>query len=383
MRCAWWKCGIVVGGWVMVGGICAADGEVTTQQAATQAATQGAMTQGADSDARWGELLGRLESAEYAERAAARAELEKVPIEEQDRLKKLAAATKSAEVRAVLEGRLEEMKEQLAVDPPAISISVKDATLAEVAKALSDATGASLPSWPPAGMGGPQRDRFTLEAVREPYWDVFCKLSAQHGLQLQQQQQPTLMMTQPGWQRCVRAGGVAIFPGAITRQAVVNLQAPPGQQVGPPTLSLSYTMALDPRVKVAAYGGIQFSSVVDDAGNVLHSQEDKAPQFWRRGRNQWGWMESVPLTIPEKLGTRVTSAKGVVHLTVELAEVTTEVAEIEKNWKTPVNIGGMTVTFSAFDAPGDRLNFSLQVNDPHPVVVNRGSRAADDADGDA
>ncbi len=366
MRSGWWKCGIAIGGLVMGGVICAADDGPAMQEAATQAATQattegaltpGASTQETDSDARWGDLLGRLESAEYAVRAAAQAELKKVPYDQQDRLKKLAAETKSAEVRAALEARVEEIKEQLAVDPPGISLSVKDATLADVAKALSDATGTVVPSWPPARMGGQSGERFTLEAVREPYWDVFCKLSAQHGLQLQQQQQLTLIIAPPGWQRCVKIGGVAIFPNAITRQAVVNLQAPPGQQVGPPTMSLSYTMAVDPRVKVQAYGGTQFLSVMDDAGNVLHSEADKPPQFWRRGRTQWGWMESVPLTIPEKPGTKVTSAKGLVHLTVELAEVTTEVAEIQKNWKTPVNVGGLTVTFSSFDAAGGSPEF--------------------------
>ena len=115
---------------------------------------------------------------------------------------------------------------------------------------------------------------------------------------------------------------------------------------------------LDHRIKTPEYGGMVFLTVVDEAGNELHAQEDKAPQFWRRGRNQWGWMEGTPLKIPEKLGTKIVSAKGVVHMMVQLAEVSTEVAEIDKNWKKPVSVGGMTVMFSAFDAPGDRLNFS-------------------------
>ena len=70
------------------------------------------------------------------------------------------------------------MEDQLAVDPPAISLSVKDATLGELAKALSEATGTALPCWPTDQFAGPRRERFTLEAKEQPYWDVFCKLSA-------------------------------------------------------------------------------------------------------------------------------------------------------------------------------------------------------------
>ena len=101
----------------------------------------------------------------------------------------------------------------------------------------------------------------------------------------------------------------------------------------------------DPRMKVTSYGGTKFLEVVDDTGNVLHSEADGSPQLWRRGR-QGAQVDGASGSCRSRrsLGERIASVKGVVHLKVQVAETSVEVAEIDKNWKTPVTVGGRTVS---------------------------------------
>ena len=82
-------------------------------------------------------------------RERAHEELERVGYEEQGRLKATAAEAKSRRRFGRRRGRrVEEMTEQIAIDPPPISLAVENATLGRGCEGVDGvATGATVESW--------------------------------------------------------------------------------------------------------------------------------------------------------------------------------------------------------------------------------------------
>ena len=89
-------------------------------------------------------LMHDLSAEEFKVREAAQAMLNRIPVTQRDALKRLADAAKDAELQARLLGRVEDMDEELALNPPGITLQLKDATLTEVGAALSKETGVSI-----------------------------------------------------------------------------------------------------------------------------------------------------------------------------------------------------------------------------------------------
>ena len=136
-----------------------------------------AATGGAGFDAgRLEGIVKRLGDTSFAVREAAQKELEGVPVGMRETLVKLADGAVNAEVKASLVREIGLMDERMAIDPPPITLSVKDATAQEVAAALGKAVGTRFTLAP--GMPG----RYTLTAVDRPYWEIVQELGRQHAL---------------------------------------------------------------------------------------------------------------------------------------------------------------------------------------------------------
>jgi hypothetical protein len=318
----------------------------------------------------WPDLLARLGSAEFEVREKAQQDLGKVDYRQRDTIKRLMDAADDEEVRSRLEKRLEEIADQLAIDPPPISLNIKDASLGQTTAALSKALNVPLGCWPPQEQMGFNPDRFTLQVTDKPFWDIFNDLSRQHGLQFQNYGNDGLRLSIGGspWQCVVRSGGFAIIPQSATRSASVNYQNPAGQEIGHETMNFNCLIMADPRIKIVRYAEPQFTEVTDDAGNALLQRNNNPNRYWNSSRSQSYWNVYANLNVPQNLGKKIASARGVAYFEVQLAAETVEVADFETKFQTPVAIGGRTLTFSKFEIKQGSINLECSLsNAPRPM----------------
>jgi hypothetical protein len=320
--------------------------------------TQTATTQAQVDVSRWQPVVKQLGSEEFAVREAAQRELEKAGMKDREALKALAEGTKDAEVKARLMKRSEALEEEAAVNPPGISIDVKDASLTEVAAALNEATGAGFT----AIEGSMEGVSYTLKAVDEPFWDVFMKLNQQGEFAVQSVQGLRLRRTTGGMRRGVVSGAFLIYGQSLAYQRMADLQRDAGEELQPGRLTLSFGVAVDPRVQVVAYAPVM-TSVKDDLGNELVKAGGRAAVVGPLGvaRRQWTMVSSCELEIVPG-GKKIVLAKGTVRATVIMAQAKVQVDDLEKQGNTPVGIGGREVVFTKFDMKDGRLSVSANVD---------------------
>lgn len=343
------------------GGSPAATLPAGTQVAGTQAASRPAMEA-----AQLQAIVTALGSESFAERERAQKELGKAGMKDREALKALAEAATDAEVKARLLNRYEQIEEDAALNPPPISIDVKDASLAEVAAALNKAMGERMSA---AGAGfttvdnGPGGSTYTLKAVDEPFWDVFMKLSKQGEIQVQPYQGLQLIRSNTGIRRGVVSGPFCVYAQSLSYQRTVDLQKDVGEELQPASLMLSYGVAIDPRVQLIAYTTPVLSSVMDDAGNeLLKAGFTAGGNRVSSLRRQWSFPTSIPLEIVPG-GKKIVSAKGVMRGTVMVSQQEIEVADLEKQGNTPIEIRGRKVTFTKFELKDGRVAMSA-ASDP-------------------
>jgi hypothetical protein len=314
---------------------------VAASAPAAPAAAQPA-TVPAEDLARWQPIVAKLASEDFAQRQQAQKELDKARMKDRPTLKALAEAATDAEVKARLLKRYEDIEEEAATNPPPISIDVKDAPLSTVVDALNKEMGVHFSSYN-NGNG-----LYTLKAVDEPFWDVFMKLSQQSELMIQPYQGLQIMQSRPGIRVGQRSGPFLFIPQNVSYQQSVDLQRDAGQQVQPPTLSFTWAVAIDPRMKVASYSPDSLVSVVDDTGTEMLKQRiNGGINRMMTSRGQMMFNQSVALE-PTSGAKKIASAKGVLHLTLVTVEQKLEIADMEKQGRTPITIGGRTLTITRF-----------------------------------
>src|SRR5579864_4335605 len=116
-------------------------------------------------------LMDRLVDASFSTRETARKELSGLPLSERGTLQHLAETATSPELKACLAERIARMDEELLVNPPLMDIDVESASMADVASALSKATGSEISCWPP---GRKSDDHpYTLHLKGASFWDAF------------------------------------------------------------------------------------------------------------------------------------------------------------------------------------------------------------------
>ncbi len=330
---------------------------VTSTQLRAQTADSqpAATTAPATQDARWAPIIERLGDNDFAVREAAQKELDKTDWRQLDFLRSAAAAAQDPEIKARLAGRVTAIEEDLAANPPPISLTLKDASPQDVANAFSKILGTPLELWPPGngfgpGFGGAGRISFTLDTHEKPFWEVFFALARQHPLAFQDMGNRIALTTQGNnWHTPVIAGPLAVIPTDLVRTHRVDLQNPQAQQ--PETLTLQCTFALDPRLHIVKYSTPVFTQVKDDRGNDL-STPSGGGQVWEGGMAQRAMVQSsaTNLRLTEPRGTRIVSAKGTTEVVVQIGEEKLEIANADTKSGQSFQFAGRTFELKTLKA---------------------------------
>jgi hypothetical protein len=315
----------------------------------------------------WTDLLKRLGSPDLAVREQAQQDLHQVSPKYLPAAKHFADQATDAEVRARLQNRLAEMADELAIDPPPITLDIKNATLRVTAAALSKALGVPLEVWPPGADDSFFANRFTFKGTDQAFWDVFAALNRQHALQLQ----GSRLMEHGEYQRMMaRSGPFAIFPTRITRSATIMFQQTPDKQAQPEQITLTCDILVDPRLKMLRDDArVEFTEVTDDAGNALLKSGAGRGGDGRPYMPDFTWQHSVSLNIPHKMGKKIAVAKGLIHCQVKLAEAAVEVSNFESKFHDPITVGDQTLTFTDFEVKHETISFTCSASEGPPLEL--------------
>jgi hypothetical protein len=324
---------------------------------------------------RWAALLQNLGNSDFAQRDAAQKELDRTTWRDRDLLQQSAAAADDPEVKARLEARLQALNEDLAVNPPPISLNLQNASLQDTAAAFSKALGIELETWPaPSALRN--TISFTLTATDQPFWDVFLALSAQHSLSFQPMgNQLRLSASNEPWVRATLSGPLAVFPQSITRERTASLQKPPGSELSPETLSFNCLVIADPRLRILRYAPPVFTEIRDDAGNNL-IQPPQAVEVLntpiQSSFRSFYQNVSVDLDLPPKKGTRITSAKGHFRFIAQTAEEHLDIADPQTKNGQSFTFADATLKLTRFEVGANgTINFNMSTA-PSALPMVRG-----------
>ena len=134
-------------------------------------------------DARWTDLARKLADENPEQRNAAQQELEKANWRNLPALERVVTAVADPEAKARLSERIAAIHEDLAINPPPLTVHFHQASLQEVAAVLGKQLDTRIEIFPepiPALDIG----SFTLDATDTPFWGIFLQLSRQHPLQI-------------------------------------------------------------------------------------------------------------------------------------------------------------------------------------------------------
>ncbi len=315
------------------------------------------LTAGGDDQVRRQAILQQLGASEFAERDAAQKQLDKMTWRDLDWLRQAARTVTDPEIQARLATRLAALEEEMAADPPPVSLELKGASYDVMVDALSRITGTRLDG---GSMVIPATENFTytLSAHDEPFWQVFQKLSAQHEFSFVYYDGSRLgrFGPGPGWQAGTVVGPVAVFPLTIERQQVSQLQRDRSKAIEPETMSLYYVVAVDPRVRIIDFIDCDITDVIDSKGNVLRKAKFQKFVAGSRGFSQDETFEEhgVSLQIPPDLGKTIASAKGQASFRVPLIQQKVDIADPETKGGQKFKLAGTTVTLKRFALQGDK-----------------------------
>jgi len=248
----------------------------------------------------------------------------------------------------------------MALDPPPISVDLRGASFPEIIHALETVTGESFNNSARNGLINPDQT-FTLSATEKPFWEIVRDLSGQHGLQIHGRFGLSVFQAAPGLRLLQITGPLIAYDPVITSTTYFEPRNIPGQPAGQiPAFSLSYSIALDPRLKVAKFIPPQLFEIVDDAGTVLLQQQPPpGPPAWNVNARATLFTAGQLMPKPEKIGKTIASAKGRFIVTVRLAAETADVANIDARLKQPINLAGQTVVISEFIPLGNTIRLQL------------------------
>jgi hypothetical protein len=306
-------------------------------------------------------IIKDLSSTDFTVRENAQRELSQIPWQRRNELLRLAEKIPDEEVKTRLMARVESIDDSLAGDPPPISLEVQGASLLQTHDALKQAMGIPLYIWPENERS---RARYTINAQMQPFWTIFDQLGTQHGIILEEHGESLLLQDkEPGLRAGFISGPLAIFPDKITRHQEVNLRQPAARQIGVETLTLQVIVALDPRIKVVKWF-YQFTDITDDQGNVLFHLE-KQPSWNPRGFYTCVNLLSAPLSLPQRHGKTIASAKGIVRYIAQSAETKVSVPNGVGAQGQDLYVGPFGVHFTEVHVEGDYINLQM-----YPVQMN-------------
>jgi hypothetical protein len=300
-----------------------------------------------------------LGSSDFTVREAAQGRLNGLPMDVHDALVDQARTTGDPEVQARLRARVDEIELAQVIDPPSISLHIKNAKDEEMVKALGKAVGVPLTLYQE------QREaRYTLDVEEKPYWDVYRALALQYPVMLHATYWSNDVLAQiaklGNAARIERHGGVTLiaavglyeerlFAGSRMREAPIPADSR--------KMSVLFAYVVDPRIHLLEYRSPLIGSVVDESGKVM-AQRDVGTQTDSPNLGECTWREQLDLVVPKQGGSRALSIKGEVRVLVPLKSETKEIDDLEQQV-------GKTFVVSGRSYALNMLKISQQPRDGH------------------
>jgi len=269
---------------------------------------------------------------------------------------------------------------------PPISLSVNNASLAEVVQALN--TALNMPGALIAQNSGNTGQTYTLEVKNRPFWEVIQVLNAQNPF--------TISNTTVSSGSSVAIGGTTGGFGGTTGSGTtshISLNPSPESLrlarisgpiiVFPRTMSYSKTgtgiagaaptpgrymmnayAIVDPRITVAAFEGITITEVVDEAGRTRN-----APSSINISSSNTNFM-SIPMQWTENdTPSKTISLKAEVRFSAQTqsTEVTATVEDAQTKNGDLITLGDRRVRLARFNVNGSTLQVELAPETPGPL----------------
>lgn len=333
-------------------------------------ATTGAASVPLDPFAR--DLLSRLNSADPAQREAAKKELADIAKvwQQADLLRQMAEVTGDKDMQGLIDQRLNELKAKQALADvmhlPPISLNVTGANLAQLATALNEALNPEVKLTATRSAAG----NWTLEAKDKPFWEVFVALTQQRPLSFNGSAGQIILMPNGTAIRRYALDGPAIaYVSSINYSRNMALQRPHGEEeASPASLTVIVTVAVDPRVRVNRIQDLALIAGTDDAGNTLVRPGQGGGGSIGTTSNEIG--QSYSLTVPDNPGKTMTLVcEG--RLVVQATEATTTIHDVQNSLDKPVTLGGRTFRVTRLDAAGGgplQMQITATINQPRPTA---------------
>lgn len=328
--------------------------------AANAQAPSSATTLGADPQ--WKNLIQRLADPDFAVRQRADGDLAQYNWKHLPDLKAVVRDISDAEARARVLARIAQIEQEIGVDPPAISVSLQNATRRQVGTELTLATGVAFAVLP-LNIGDDPAVLHTLTAVDKPFWDVVGDLSKQHPLLLRAGGGQMTLTRPVQNERFTAAGNFGIFHQALYRGSDVA-----AERAGPNPrrqLMLSLSVLPDPRLRTVMYAPATFTAIEDEKGRSL-LQGPMQPQRFVPGVSS---VRDVPLTLPPEPGTRIAKASGQMEFIIQLSEQAHLFKSPEKELNTPVKLGPHSIKLTQFEPTptGIQLRVDIERDPAQPA----------------
>jgi hypothetical protein len=297
-------------------------------------------------DPRWEPLLKLLGSPDYSQRQQGWAQLEKIPAESIETVRTLAGREADPEVKASLQRRVRGMETYLALHPKPLTIKVKNATLAEVVKAINREAGLPLLS---ESEFAPANDplRFSLDLDHVPFWEIYKQLNLQHPVSIDSARQPLKFIHGVGMPGLEVVDSSALVRGQVlsgTKTVVANGNVV--RQV--PIYIMRVAIIPDPRIRLLEISReLVVTQARDDLGvDVTPEQPETAPQLNAINPVALGLqaMSSANLDEPNIAATKISSLKGFVRATVATKVRTVTIENVEQHLNEPIDIPGGTLS---------------------------------------
>lgn len=127
-------------------------------------------------------LIADLSSDDWKTRDHAQQELARFGPAAAPRLKERLSGSNDPDLRTRLEGILKQIEEDAAGGPTFVTLHLKDAAPQDAFEELAKQAGAKLETEPPGLLRADDAPRVTIDADRQPFWDVMRRLCASCGV---------------------------------------------------------------------------------------------------------------------------------------------------------------------------------------------------------
>jgi hypothetical protein len=340
--------------WALVGTLATWTIGAAAQQPATRPATQ-------PSSAQIEPLIRQLGDENFRVRQDAEDKLIDIGDAARPYLKKLLEEAKDPEVRSRAESALREISRKSTTEPTLVSLHLKDAPMSLALAEMSRQVGTEINTWPPGNFGGAQKT-VTIDADRQPFWDVARKICAQSGWGPERYGAGRGIMTfSPnggnwGKRPAIMQGQFMVMAANVQRHETLDFGDPnnPSRQY-----SIYVQVCADPKMRIVrADSTLEVSRAMDEKGNSLVVKQGSYSSFSSSNQNPWFWELQAPLQLRPDIGKKLVEFKGVARFS---AQTKTERWEFDnplkvKNAQKKVSNDTVTLTIKSVSQNANNQN---------------------------